>query len=377
MMRTALTLTVLCGVAFAGGGGKIEWQKGRAIDDAVQEAKKSNKIVMAYFTADWCTYCKAQDEAAFSDDEVVKRSQAFIRVLVDCTAKDDLSAHSKTYGLMGVPAVVFLNGEGKAVDTVVGQLSAAGFLRHFDKLAPAVVPSSAPQDEASKRILDRITKEIEESQKRLREDIAKIVKSELEKSGVAQTVQPKKSVEAQIAELTPLLSEDGLTGKLKVFLKTKEGAAFVRQTLEQGNLDTVAQAVEQYFEKDAKGKLVLRAEFEAQVESMLAPKDPPKETPKKPAYLGISADDFTDDERTTLGLDSGAGLKLFEVKAESPAAKAGLKSGDVIVQIGAKNVTEKSMSEIVATFKAGDAVDFTIFRGKEKKVVKVTFGEKK
>ncbi len=378
-MRLIITLALLCGATPANGG-KIEWQS-VGIDAAVKDAKQAKKIVMAYFTADWCPYCKQQDEGAFSDDQVVNRSKSFIRVLINCTEAEAYEASRKKYAFKGIPAVIFIDGDGKALESVVGLTNAAGFIKRFDTYAPAAVPASAQEDPA-KRILDRVQKELEDSQKRLREDIAKILKAELEKSGVAKTVTPKKSIEAQIDDLTAQMSDAALTGKLKKFLKTKEGLEFVKKTLEQGGLETVQQAVDQYFEKDAKGKLVLRAEFESQVESMLGepPKDPPKDPPKVPAkkaYLGVSADDFSDDDRATLGLAAGAGLKVFEVKAGSPAEKAGIKTGDVIIQIGSTNVTEKGMSEIIAGYGAGDIAEFTVIRGKEKKTVKVTFSEKK
>lgn len=53
MTAVAITLALAAGVALAGGGGKIEWQKGKNLDDVVKEAKKSGKTVMVYFTADW------------------------------------------------------------------------------------------------------------------------------------------------------------------------------------------------------------------------------------------------------------------------------------------------------------------------------------
>jgi thiol-disulfide isomerase/thioredoxin len=388
-----LRLSALIGVFAAGGialafgdGGKIEWQKAADVDAAIKEAKKSNTIVMAYWTAGWCGYCKQQNDAAFSDEAIVRRSQSVVRVLIDCTEKATYEAQKKKWGFMGVPAVYFIDGDGKILDKVIGVLSAEGFLKRFDKFVPAVgvAPTAHLQDEAAKRIQDRIQKELDEAAKRLREDIGRIVKSELEKSGVTKTVQPKeqpkKALDVQVKELLPKLSDEGLTGKLKKFLATKEGLDFVKQTLEQGGLDSVEAAIEQYFEKDAKGKLVVRAEFESQLESMLGggePKEQPKEQPKKPAYLGISADDFTDDERADLGLAAGAGVRIFEVRAGSPAEKAGLKPGDVIIQIGGAKVTDKNMSEVVGKHGAGDTAEFTVLRGKDKKTLKVTFAERK
>jgi hypothetical protein len=322
----------------------------------------------------------------------VKRSGAFVRVLIDCTEKSALEEQTKRFGFAGIPAVYFLDGDGKVKDKVIGATSAAGFLKKFETLLPAAnVAPTAAQDDASKRILDRIQKELDDSGKRMRDDIGKIVKSELEKAGVAKTVQPPKAkpVEEQVKELLPKLSDAGLTGRLKKFLATEKGLEFVKATLQQQGIESVSDAIEQYFEKGDKGKLVLRQEFESQVEQMLPeePKDPPKDpskdppkdppVAKKPAYLGISPDDFTDDDRKALGLTPPNGIKLFEVKAGSPAEKSGLKTGDVLVQIGKKDVSEQNIGELMKAYKSGDSVDVVVIRGKERKTIKVTFGEKK
>jgi len=49
----AAALAPLAGVAWAGGGGKIQWRDGSQHDVALAEARVTGTPVMLYFTADW------------------------------------------------------------------------------------------------------------------------------------------------------------------------------------------------------------------------------------------------------------------------------------------------------------------------------------
>lgn len=68
------------------------------------------------------------------------------------------------------------------------------------------------------------------------------------------------------------------------------------------------------------------------------------------------------------------GVFVFKVYENSPAAKAGIKDGDIIVKIGEDNIsTVDSLKSTLYKYKVGDSVDMTIIRdGKEGKV-NVTF----
>lgn len=78
--------------------------------------------------------------------------------------------------------------------------------------------------------------------------------------------------------------------------------------------------------------------------------DPPNADPAKPvevkpadakpgaARLGIAADPLPAAEAKSLGLGKDTGLVVTDVKANSPAAKAGLKKGDVLAEVGGKPV---------------------------------------
>lgn len=67
------------------------------------------------------------------------------------------------------------------------------------------------------------------------------------------------------------------------------------------------------------------------------------------------------------------GYPLMGVSPDSPADKAGLKSGDVIVAIDKKKIGNLSDFDLaLRKYKAGDTIAVTVLRGKDKKTLEVT-----
>jgi hypothetical protein len=66
---------------------------------------------------------------------------------------------------------------------------------------------------------------------------------------------------------------------------------------------------------------------------------------------------------------SGEGVRIADLSSDSPAAKAGLQKGDIIIMLGQYKVTNLSdYSNALKNFKPGDIVEMTYLRdGKEKK----------
>lgn len=89
--------------------------------------------------------------------------------------------------------------------------------------------------------------------------------------------------------------------------------------------------------------------------------------------LGTDAKDFSE----SLPEEAQVGAIILEVMAGTPAANAGLKKGDVIVEMDGKKIT--SMEDLIAEIrnrKVGDKVKITYFRGKEKKTAEMVLAEK-
>lgn len=71
------------------------------------------------------------------------------------------------------------------------------------------------------------------------------------------------------------------------------------------------------------------------------------------------------------------GLRLTGVTAGSPADRAGLKAGDLVVSLGGTTVTDlTSYSDALYAHKPGDAVEIVVLRGSERVTLRVTLGRR-
>ena len=71
---------------------------------------------------------------------------------------------------------------------------------------------------------------------------------------------------------------------------------------------------------------------------------------------------------------SGAGVRADGISEGKPAQKAGLKTGDIIVQIGDYKIPDvQGYMQVLGKFKKGDATKVTVKRGAEEKVLDVVF----
>lgn len=91
------------------------------------------------------------------------------------------------------------------------------------------------------------------------------------------------------------------------------------------------------------------------------------------AWLGVRAVDLDPTRATLLGVDSGA--RLTEITPDSPAAAAGLESGDVIVAIDDERITDASaLVNALAHQEPGARATVTVRRGDGDQTIPVTLG---
>ncbi|MEK9754627.1 MAG: PDZ domain-containing protein, partial [Rhodospirillaceae bacterium] len=98
----------------------------------------------------------------------------------------------------------------------------------------------------------------------------------------------------------------------------------------------------------------------------------------KRGWLGVHIQAVTEEIAETLGLKKAEGALVASVIEDSPAARGGIKSGDVILEFDGKNVHEmRSLPRIVAETEVGKPVDVSIWREGKPATVKVAVGELK
>jgi S1-C subfamily serine protease len=93
-------------------------------------------------------------------------------------------------------------------------------------------------------------------------------------------------------------------------------------------------------------------------------------------YLGVGIAEVAvvaPDLAARLPIEPGTGLIVNEVLPDSPAARAGLQKGDVLVRLnGQVLVTPKQLQNLIQNRKPGDAVEVLYFRKSEVRKVTAT-----
>ena len=94
------------------------------------------------------------------------------------------------------------------------------------------------------------------------------------------------------------------------------------------------------------------------------------------AYLGVGIQEVTAERAKALKLREDAGVEITHVSADSPAEKAGLKAGDVVVQYnGTKVEGHEQLSRLVRETPVGREVKLDIVRGGATQTVTAKIGQ--
>jgi serine protease Do len=94
------------------------------------------------------------------------------------------------------------------------------------------------------------------------------------------------------------------------------------------------------------------------------------------AWLGVSIQQLTPELAESLGVDDTHGALVAGVTPNGPAAKAGIKSGDIITSFNDKPVGEHSgLPSLVAGSKIGERVPVQVLRDGKRKTMEVTLAK--
>ncbi len=94
------------------------------------------------------------------------------------------------------------------------------------------------------------------------------------------------------------------------------------------------------------------------------------------AWLGVLIQSITPDMQEALDLKARKGALVADVVENSPAAKAGLKRGDIIVRFSGADVdSQHELPTMVAYLPVGTEVEVEVLRGGKTRVFKVTLEE--
>jgi serine protease Do len=77
--------------------------------------------------------------------------------------------------------------------------------------------------------------------------------------------------------------------------------------------------------------------------------------------------------RRSVGLPEATGVLVRAVEEDSPAARAGLERGDLLVELGGKPL--ERIDDLYAALDGGsDAIDLAVLRGTDRRDVRIEFG---
>ena len=94
-------------------------------------------------------------------------------------------------------------------------------------------------------------------------------------------------------------------------------------------------------------------------------------------FIGVGSQDLDNGLAQSFGLASSAGVLVNDVASGTPADKAGIQSGDVILAINGQSVSgQDNFRAMVAQLQPGVAVSIKIFRNGAEKNLSVTPGER-
>ncbi|NIA08940.1 MAG: Do family serine endopeptidase, partial [Nitrospiraceae bacterium] len=93
-------------------------------------------------------------------------------------------------------------------------------------------------------------------------------------------------------------------------------------------------------------------------------------------WLGVVIQDIDENLAESFGLKKAEGALVSDVSGGSPADKAGLKQGDIIVRLNGKKVDNVGeLRNEIALTAPGTKITIEVLRGKRHKVLNVTIGE--
>lgn len=93
-------------------------------------------------------------------------------------------------------------------------------------------------------------------------------------------------------------------------------------------------------------------------------------------WIGVSIQEIDQSTRQALNLGDREGVLVADVLKSGPADKAGIKRGDVIMNVNGKKVTSSNaLRNYIATLKPGADIPFHIFRAGKEMDIAVKIGE--
>jgi serine protease Do len=271
-------------------------------------------------------------------------------------------------------------------------------------LSKAEAPSSGMAEATPVDVVKGVTSEIKEKGRVERGWLG--VSIEENEEGKVEIVAIEKESPAELAKLKEgdrvlrIEGEEVTTTKMlaKEIRKRKPGKTITLKIERSGKETDIKVKLGEYSEKD------VMLEFESKFPRLfVAPKPPePPETPKMPKvpglirtpepperklftwglehrkYIGVYLDEINKELSEYFGVKEGRGLLVARITKDSPAEKAGLKVGDVIIKAdGIRTEQARDLSGVIQDKEKGEKIKIEFLRNKKARSVEVEIEEEK
>ncbi len=109
----------------------------RTLEQALEVAKSSNKLVLANMSAIWCPACRKLDKQVFSDERVkAKLNQDFVYARIEYGSPEG-EGFMQNYSVTGFPTLLILNAKGEKLVQLPINYEPEPFLATLEKVVEA------------------------------------------------------------------------------------------------------------------------------------------------------------------------------------------------------------------------------------------------
>jgi thioredoxin-related protein len=103
----------------------IAWRED--LEAALNEARKSDKVVMIDVFTDWCGWCDKLDQEVYTDPGVIALSGNFVNLKINPEKEARAAEFLKQFKVNGYPTILFIEPDGALVNRIGGYLEAGPF----------------------------------------------------------------------------------------------------------------------------------------------------------------------------------------------------------------------------------------------------------
>ncbi len=117
-------------------------------DRGQEEAQRTGKPMMLFFTASWCRYCHEMEAEAFTVPQAVELAQRFTCVLIDA---DEEASVCRMFHVSGYPTIQFISPGGAPLNRIIGKQPGQQLIMEMHAALQAIARRAGQATEAVRR----------------------------------------------------------------------------------------------------------------------------------------------------------------------------------------------------------------------------------